>query len=242
MKVALYVTCLVDQVWPEVGAATVRLLRAAGCDVSFDVDQTCCGQPACNSGYPSQAVDLAKRVIRSFEQSGAEALVLPSGSCAAQIAHYPSLFADDEEWRGRALALAMRTHELAWFLVHRAPLPELASSFEGTVGWHDSCHGLRDLGLADEGRSLLRRVRGLRLLELDNAEDCCGFGGTFAIKLPDVSVAIADRKLEGIARAKVDAVVGGDVSCLLHLRGRLERMRSRVRALHFAEVLAGGSA
>lgn len=242
MKVALYVTCLVDQVWPEVGTAAVRLLRDAGCEVLFDPQQTCCGQPACNSGYPSQAVDLAKRVIQGFEDSGADALVLPSGSCAAQIAHYPSLFAGDEGWKHRAVALAMRTHELSWFLVHRAPLTRVRGSFAGTVGWHDSCHALRDLGLVDEGRRLLARVPGLQLVELDNAADCCGFGGTFAIKLPDVSVAIADRKLEGIARAKVDAVVGGDVSCLLHLRGRLERTGSRVRTLHFAELLAGSGA
>ncbi len=240
MKIALYVTCLVDQLWPEVGTATVRLLRHAGCEVQFDLSQTCCGQPACNSGYPDHAIALAQNVITSFERSGAEALVLPSGSCTAQIRHYPQLFLHDEAWRQRALALSMRTFELGWFLVHRCKLDSVPGSFRGTVGWHDSCHGLRDLGNKHEGPSLLRLVPGLELRELDNAEDCCGFGGTFAVKLPDLSVAIADRKLEGIVRAGVDAVIGSDVSCLMHLRTRLLHQRSKIRALHLAEVLAGG--
>lgn len=238
MKVALYVTCLVDQVEPGVGVATVALLRHAGCEVVFDSSQTCCGQPACNSGYPSSATALAKNVIASFERSGAEALVLPSGSCAAQIHHYPGLFAGEPHWRERALALSMRTFELSWFLVHRCGLRSAPGAFRGNVGWHDSCHGLRDLGLQDEGRSLLRLVDGLRLVDLDGATDCCGFGGTFAVKHPELSVAIADRKIEAIARAGVDVVTGGDVSCLMQLRTRLQAIGSGVRAVHFVELLA----
>ncbi|MEQ1631080.1 MAG: (Fe-S)-binding protein [Planctomycetota bacterium] len=240
MKVALYVSCLVDQVWPEVGEATVRLLRHAGCTVSFDESQTCCGQPACNSGYPDDALPLAKNVIAAFERSGAEAMVLPSGSCTAQIRHYPQLLANEPDWQRRALLLSMRTFELGWFLVHRCKIASLLSTFRGTVAWHDSCHALRDLGSKDEGRSLLRMLPGVELRELDNAEDCCGFGGTFAVKLPQLSVAIADRKLSGIARSGVDAVVGADVSCLLHVRTRLQHQGSKIRTLHLAEVLAEG--
>ncbi len=239
MNVALYVTCLVDQIQPSVGKAAVELLRHAGCAVTFDRAQTCCGQPACNSGYPSKAIALAKNVITSFERSGADALVLPSGSCAAQIRHYAGLFADEPRWRERALALSMRTHELSWYLVHRCGLRSAPGSFTGSVAWHDSCHGLRDLGLADEGRTLLRLVDGLCLVEIDAATDCCGFGGTFAVKHPELSVAIADRKLESIARAGVDVVTGGDVSCLMHLQTRLAAIGSKVRAVHFAELMTG---
>ncbi len=239
MKVALYVTCLVDQIEPRVGAATVRLLRHAGCEVVFDDAQTCCGQPACNSGYPGHATQLAKNVIASFERSGAEALVLPSGSCAAQIRHYAGLFDGEPSWRERALALSMRTFELSWFLVHRCALKSVPGRFAGSVAFHDSCHGLRDLGLGQEGRDLLRMVDGLRLVDLQHSEDCCGFGGTFAVKHPELSVAIADRKLESIAKASVDVVTGGDVSCLMHLDGRLRAVGSRTRAVHFAELLAG---
>lgn len=239
MKVALYVTCLVDQIEPSVGKSTVALLRHAGCEVVFDEAQTCCGQPACNSGYPSSAVALAKNVIESFERSGADALVLPSGSCAAQIHHYAGLFADEPSWRERANALSMRTHELSWFLVHRCAMKSVPGRARGSVGWHDSCHGLRDLGLAREGRDLLALVPGLHLVELDGAEDCCGFGGTFAVKHPELSVAIADRKIESIARSGVDFITGGDTSCLMHLGSRLTAIGSKVRAVHFAELLAG---
>lgn len=241
VRVALYVTCLVDQVWPEVGHATAALLRAAGCDVSFDQDQTCCGQPACNSGYPDHGRELARRVVASFERSGAAAMVAPSGSCAAQIHHYPQLFAADDPWRARAAAVAEHTFELSQFLVHRQPLARVPGRFAGTVGWHDSCHGLRDLGIRDEPRRLLAQVEGLQLRELPHADACCGFGGTFAVKYPEISVAIADRKLDAIAASGVDAVAGGDVSCLLHLRGRLQRVGSPVRVLHLAELLAAGS-
>lgn len=241
VRVALYVTCLVDQVWPEVGHATAALLRAADCDVRFDPAQTCCGQPACNSGYPDQGRELAQRVIASFERSGAEAMVAPSGSCTAQVHHYPELFAADDPWRGRAAAVAGRTFELSQFLVHQRPLARVPGRFAGTVGWHDSCHGLRDLGIRSEPRRLLAQVPGLQLRELAHADACCGFGGTFAVKYPEISVAIADRKLDAIAASGIDAVAGGDVSCLLHLRGRLQRQRSGVRVLHLAELLTAGS-
>lgn len=240
MRTAIYVTCLVDQVWPEVGLAAAALLRHAGCEVVFDEAQTCCGQPACNTGYPGHGRALAQNVITQWERLGVEALVLPSGSCAAQIHHYPGLFADDASWRERAERLAERTFELGQFLVHERKLTSVPGRFAGTVGWHDACHGLRDLGIRAEPRALLRMVPGLTLHELPFADACCGFGGTFAVKYPEISVAIADRKVEAIAKAEVDAVVSGDVSCLMHLRGRLQRLGSKVKALHLAEVLAAG--
>jgi L-lactate dehydrogenase complex protein LldE len=242
VRVALYVTCLVDQVWPEVGLCSAQLLRHAGCEVVFDGAQTCCGQPACNTGYPAHGRALAQNVIALWERSRADALVLPSGSCAAQIRHYPGLFANAPEWRARAERLAAHTFELAQFLVQQRRLADVPGRFTGAVGWHDACHGLRDLAIHDEPRALLSLVPGLQLRELPLADACCGFGGTFAVKYPEISVAIADRKIEAIAAAGVDAVCSGDVSCLLHLRGRLQRLGSRVRALHLAEVLAAGAA
>jgi len=239
VRVALYVTCLVDQVWPQVGTAAVKLLRHAGCSVHFDTDQTCCGQPACNSGWESKGIGLAQRTIEQFERSGAEALVVPSGSCAAQIHHYPALFPADSSWRSRAIGLAGRTFELGTFLLERRGLTSVPGRFEGSVGWHDACHGLRDLGIREQPRKLLRMVPGLRFHELPAADACCGFGGTFSVKYPDVSVAIADHKLDAVVRSGVDALVSADVSCLMHLRGRLEHRGARVRTLHLAEVLAG---
>jgi L-lactate dehydrogenase complex protein LldE len=240
VRVALYVTCLVDQVWPRVGLAAALLLRRAGCEVVFDRAQTCCGQPACNSGFPRHAHALARNVITLCERARADALVLPSGSCAAQIRHYPQLFPDDAGWRDRATAVAARTFELGQFLC-KLGVDTVPGRWDGTVGWHDACHGLRDLGIHDEPRRLLRLVPGLELRELPLADACCGFGGTFAVKYPEISVAIADRKLEAIAHSGVGTVAAGDVSCLLHLRGRLQRSGSPVQALHLAELLCAGA-
>ncbi len=239
MRVCLYVTCLVDQCWPSIGLATAFLLEQVDCEVVFDPAQTCCGQPLCNSGYPQSAVPLAQAVITMFERSGAAALVAPSGSCAAQIHHYPQLFAADAGWRQRAEHLAEHTFELSQFLVQRG-LTAAPGRFDGRVGWHDGCHGLRDLGVREQPRQLLRTVPGLTFVELDSADACCGFGGTFAIKLPELSVAIADHKIESVQRGQVDVLASGDASCLLHLRGRLDRRGNTVRTMHLAEVLTHG--
>ncbi|MEO6597674.1 MAG: (Fe-S)-binding protein [Planctomycetota bacterium] len=239
MKVALYATCVVDQCWPDIGLAAATLLEHVGCEVVFDEAQTCCGQPFCNSGYPASAVPLAKAVIAAHEQSGAQALVAPSGSCAAQIHHYPQLFAFDAPWRERAERLAAQTFELSQFLVQRG-MTQAPGRFEARVGWHDGCHGLRDLAVRDEPRQLLRSVPGLQFVELRTADACCGFGGTFAVKLPELSVAIADHKLDDVSTAGIDVLASGDASCLLHLRGRLERRGLPVRTMHLAEVLAHG--
>jgi L-lactate dehydrogenase complex protein LldE len=238
MRVALFVTCLVDQLWPTVGASTVEVLRRVGCDVEFDEKQTCCGQPAFNTGYREPARALARRFIEMYEANPAEAIVAPSGSCTAMIHHYEDLFEESAEWRVRARAVAARTHELSAFLVNVLGVEDVGASFRGRVTWHDACHGLRDLGIKSEPRRLLSRVRGAELVELANAEACCGFGGTFSVKYPEVSVAIVDHKVDAIEQAGVDAVVSADASCLMQIGGRLSRRGSTVRAMHLAEVLA----
>jgi len=237
MRVSLFVTCLADQLWPAAAVGAVEVLRRAGCTVEFDERQTCCGQPAFNTGYRDEARALARRLIGIFEASGADAIVSPSGSCTAMLHHYEQLF-EDAGWRARAAALAERTHELSAFLVNTLRVEDVGASFSGRLTWHDACHGLRDLGIREEPRRLLRHVRGAELVEMANAEACCGFGGTFSVKYPEISVAILDEKVDAIERAGVDAVVSGDASCLMQIGGRLSRRGSPVRAMHLAEILA----
>lgn len=238
MRVSLFVTCLVDQLWPAVGASAVEVLRRAGCEVVFDERQTCCGQPAFNTGYRADARRLARRFIEVFEDGGADYVVCPSGSCTAMAHHFHELFADDEPWRRRAEALAARTHEFGGFLVNVLKVEDVGASFKGRLTWHDACHGLRDLGLREEPRKLIRGVRGAEFVELANADSCCGFGGTFSVKYPEISVAILDNKIDAIEKAGVRAVVSGDASCLMQIGGRLTRNNSEVRTMHLAELLA----
>ena len=218
--------------------ATVSVLERAGCEVVFDPEQTCCGQPAYNSGHLGHARRCAEAYIRSFERTGCEAAVSPSGSCAAMVHHFPRLFADDAAWHQRAEAMAHATHELSTFLVDVLGKVDLGAVWPGRVTWHDACHGLRELGIRDQPRKLLQAVRGLELVELDDAEACCGFGGTFAVKYPEVSVSITDRKCERVAATGADAVVSGDLSCLMQIGGRLSRRGSPARVFHLAEILA----
>ena len=238
MKVALFVTCLVDQMWTSVGASTVAVLRRVGCEVEFDDRQTCCGQPAFNTGYRDEAREVAQRFISIFEESKADAIVSPSGSCTAMVHHYPGLFAGDNKWQPRAKAMAARTHELSAFLVRVLQIDDVGASWSGKLTWHDACHGLRDLNLKSEPRTLIRNVRGAELVELENAEACCGFGGTFSVKYPEISVVILDQKIEAIERSGVNAVVSGDASCLMQIGGRLSRNGSKVSVMHLAELLA----
>src|SRR6266567_4431638 len=238
MRVALFVTCVVDQMWPAVGASTVVVLRRVGCTVEFDERQTCCGQPAFNTGYRTEARQLAERFIRMCEESEAEAIVSPSGSCTAMVHHYPALFPDDDAWRERARVVAARTHELSSFLVRVLKVEDVGARWAGRLTWHDACHGLRDLNIKSEPRRLIRNVRGAEFVELSNAEACCGFGGTFSVKYPEISLAILDQKLEAIEKARVQAVVSGDASCLMQIGGRLSRTGSSVRVMHLAELLA----
>ena len=238
MKVSLFVTCIVDQMWTSVGASTVEVLRRVGCQVEFDDRQTCCGQPAFNTGYRDEARQVARRFIRIFEESKADAIVSPSGSCTAMVHHFPELFAGDALWTERAKVIASRTHELSTFLVRVLKKEDVGASWSGKLTWHDACHGLRDLNVKSEPRALIRNVRGADFVEIENAESCCGFGGTFSVKYPEISVAILDQKIEAIERAGVQAVVSGDASCLMQIGGRLSRKGSKVRAMHLAELLA----
>jgi L-lactate dehydrogenase complex protein LldE len=238
LRVSLFITCLVDQFWPAVGAGAVEVLRRAGCEVVFDGRQTCCGQPAFNTGYRNEARRLARRFIEIFEEGKADYVVSPSGSCTAMAHHFHQLFADDEVWRRRAEAIAAKTYEFGSFLVNVLKVEDVGASFNGRVTWHDACHGLRDLGVREEPRRLLRKVRGAEFVELPNADACCGFGGTFSVKYPEISVAILDNKIDAIEKANVRAVVSGDASCLMQISGRLTRNNSSVRTMHLAELLA----
>ncbi|MCK6406888.1 MAG: (Fe-S)-binding protein [Rhodocyclaceae bacterium] len=242
MKVALFVTCLVDLMRPSVGFATLRLLESAGCNVHVPETQTCCGQPAFNSGDRQAALALARKTIAEFE--GFDYLVAPSGSCADQIrTAYPGLFTDDPEWRRRAEALAARSYELTQFLVDVLNIQHVPGEFSGSVTYHDSCSGLRSLGIKAQPRQLLAQVPGLTLREMPEAEACCGFGGTFAVKFGDISAAIAETKCTNALAARADAVVGGDLGCLMNIEGKLRRMGDETtRVLHVAEVLAGAPA
>jgi len=242
MRLALYVTCLVDLMRPSVGFAALRLLEASGCEVLVPEGQTCCGQPAWSAGERAAASDLAKKAIAELE--GFDYVVIPSGSCADQLRNvYPQLFADDPNWGPRARTLAERAYELTSFLVDVLKVSAVPCEFDGSVTYHDSCKGLRGLGIKRQPRDLLQRVPGLSLKEMSDCEECCGFGGAFSVKFGDVSTKIVDRKCDSIAAAGADAVVGGDLGCLMNIEGRLRRRGDETtRVLHIAEVLAGGEA
>ncbi|MBU0751879.1 MAG: (Fe-S)-binding protein [Gammaproteobacteria bacterium] len=238
MRVAFFVTCLVDLMRPRIGFASIRLLEAAGCEVVVPASQTCCGQPAFNSGDRAAASVLAKKVVAEFEAF--EYVVAPSGSCADHIrTEYPGLLADEPEWHDRAVALASRVYELTDFLVNVAKVEALSSDFSGSVTYHDSCTGLRSLGIKNQPRLLLGKVPGVSVREMNGAEECCGFGGTFSVKFGEISAAIAQSKCDNIRAAGTDAIVGGDLGCLLNIEGKLRRMGDETPVLHIAEVLAG---
>lgn len=237
MKVSLFVTCIVDQLFPKVGECTVNVLRRAECEVEFDERQTCCGQPAYNSGYRKEARDFAERFIAIFESSDSNAIVSPSGSCVAMVKHFHELFPDDKEWRARADRIAAKTYELASFLVNVLGINDTGAAFEGRIGFHDACHGLRDLGIKQQPRKLLGNVDKSELVELPDSEVCCGFGGTFSVKYPEISVQMADRKIKSIEAADIRAIVSCDSSCLMQIGGRLSRNGSNVKAMHLAEIL-----
>jgi L-lactate dehydrogenase complex protein LldE len=237
-RVGLFVTCLVDLFRPTVGFAAVKLLEAAGCTVEVPASQTCCGQPAYNSGDRADTKDIARAVIRAFEDF--DYVVAPSGSCAGMIKeHYGELFADEPEWAQRAAHLKHRTYELVSFLVDVLGIDAVDVEYTGTITYHDSCSGLRELGVKQQPRRLLRSVEGLHLAELPGAEVCCGFGGTFCIKYPEISNKMVSEKTADIVRTGADTLLAGDMGCLLNMAGKLKREGSTVKVRHIAEVLAG---
>jgi L-lactate dehydrogenase complex protein LldE len=236
-SVGLLVTCLVDLFRPSVGFAAVKLLEEAGCRVEVPV-QTCCGQPAYNSGDRGDAIAIAKRVITAFEPY--DYVVAPSGSCAGMLrVHYPQLFADAGRWRERSEAFAGKVHEIVSFLVDVRGVERVEAAFAGTVTYHDSCSGLRELGIRGQPRQLLRSVDGLALVEMSDTEACCGFGGTFCIKYPDISNAMVEKKTAAIAASGAGTVLAGDLGCLMNIAGKLKRQGVPVATRHVAEVLAG---
>jgi L-lactate dehydrogenase complex protein LldE len=237
-RVGLFVTCLVDLFRPTVGFAAVKLLEQAGCVVEVPRAQTCCGQPAYNSGDRGDAKAIALQVIEAF--AGYDFLVAPSGSCAGMIrAHYPEMFAADPAALARAQDLASRTWELVSFLVDVRGIGEVAAEWCRVATYHDACSGLRELGVRDQPRRLLASVEGLELRELPGAEVCCGFGGMFCVKYPDISDKMVADKADDIAATGAEAVLAGDLGCLLNIAGKLSRQGRRVEARHVAEVLAG---
>ena len=236
--VGLFVTCLADLFRPSVGFAAVRLLEDAGCAVGVPAAQTCCGQPAYNSGDSNDARAIAKRTIEAFESF--DYVVAPSGSCAGMLReHYPRLFPTGAEWSARARSFADRTHELTSFLTDVLGVGTVDVRLESHATYHDSCSGLREMKVRDQPRALLASVRGLRLTEMRDSGTCCGFGGTFCVKYPEISTRLVDEKCENVVATGAEVLIGGDLGCLMNIAGRLARQSHPVRVLHVAEVLAG---
>ena len=238
MRVAFFVTCLVDLVRPSIGFAAIKLLKSGGADVFVPPTQTCCGQPAYNSGDRPDAIALARKVVDEFENC--DYLVAPSGSCSGMIkTHYGDLFRDDAAMQGRVAALAAKTHELTDFLVTVLDVKATGGQYKGRITYHDSCAGLREMGVKTQPRKLLAGMPGIELIEMADCETCCGFGGTFSIKYGDISARLADNKCVQVQNSGADAVVLGDLGCMMNIEGRLRRRGdTKTRVLHIAEVLA----
>ncbi|MEI9995463.1 MAG: (Fe-S)-binding protein [Rhizomicrobium sp.] len=236
-RVGLFVTCLVDLVRPQIGFAAVKLLEQAGCEVHVPPTQTCCGQPAWNAGADGHAREIARNVVAAFE--GFDYIVAPSGSCAGMIKrHYPEVFETDAVWLPRARALAAKTHELLSFLVKVCGMTGVTAQYAKRVCYHDSCSSLREMGVKAEPRALLATVGGLSIGELSDPQVCCGFGGLFSVKYPEISERMADDKIADACATGAGALIGGDLGCLLHLKGRMARQGKTLEVRHAAEVLA----
>jgi len=236
MKVSLFITCLVDQFCPEVGVNVVNVLRRLGVEVDFPMEQTCCGQPAFNSGFRNEARGLAERFIDIFEDS--EYVVAPSGSCTGMVrVFFPDLFKGEPEMLERARSLVSRTYEFTEFLVNVLGVDNVNAHFDGKVALHQSCHLLRELDVRTEPQRVLKAVQGMELVPLEQSEVCCGFGGLFAIKYPHISGAILQDKIDCIKKCGADVVVASDAGCLMHIAGGLSRQGVKVKTMHIAEVL-----
>ena len=237
LRVGLFVTCLVDLMRPSVGFAAVKLLEDAGCKVIVPA-QTCCGQPAYNSGDRADAKAIARQTMRAF--AGCDYIVAPSGSCGGMLAkHYPELFADEPDASREAVAFAAKCREIVSFLTDTLGVQRVNARYEGVATYHDSCSGLRELGVRAQPRKLLESVEGLRLVELEDSDVCCGFGGTFAVKYGELSGAIVAKKTDRIAATGADTLLAGDLGCLMNMAGKLSREGRQIRVRHVIEVLAG---
>ena len=237
IKASLFITCLVDQFHPQVGEAMVSALRRAGVILDFPEAQTCCGQPAFNSGFRRQARSLAARFISIFEGDGY--VVAPSGSCTAMVkVFYPELFKNDPKALEKARALSSRVYEFSEFLTRVVGVEDVGASYHGTVTYHPSCHLLRELGVRSGPKKLIKKVKGIELRELKDQEQCCGFGGTFSVKYPDISGAILQSKIDNVRDSGADVLIANDSGCLMHMEGGLARQGVPVRTMHLAELLA----
>ncbi len=236
-SVTLFIQCLVDALYPEVAEAMVRVLDRLGISLTCPDDQTCCGQPAFNSGYRRQARIAARHFIEVFED--AELMVCPSGSCVNMVRHhYGELFQNDPQWSQRAQNLARRTYEFSEYLVDVLGVDDLGARFEGKVTYHDSCHLLRGIGVRQQPRTLLQRVSGADFIEMKDSDYCCGFGGTFSTKYPDISDAMVTDKVKNLTDTNADALVGCDMGCLMNIQGKLSRLGSPIKVMHLAQILA----
>lgn len=238
MKISLFIPCFIDQYYPRTGISVVRILEKLGHEVDYPEAQTCCGQPAFNSGYWEEAREVATHALEVFQDS--EVVVTPSGSCGAMMkVFYPQLFAGfgREE---QAVALSRRVFEFSDFLVHQLGVTDLGASFQGKATFHDGCHGLRELGIREAPRKLLAHVKGLELVEMGEAQTCCGFGGTFAVKFPSISTAMGEVKCASIEETGASVVISNDSSCLMQIQGLMDRQKKPVKSYHLAEILASG--
>ncbi|MDL4839594.1 (Fe-S)-binding protein [Aquibacillus rhizosphaerae] len=235
MKVSLFITCIGDIFYVNAGKASVELLERFGCEVDFPVTQTCCGQPAYNSGYHEKTKAAAINMINSFEH--AEYVVCPSGSCAYMFHEYESLFKGDSKWEEKAGKLKQKTFELTQFLTEILGVEDTGAEFHGKATYHSSCHMTRLLGVTEAPFKLLRNVKGLELIDLPNRHDCCGFGGTFAVKMSSISEQMVDEKIEHVEETKANFLIGADGGCLMNIGGRIQRNEKSIKVMHIAEVL-----
>ena len=241
MRVSLFITCLVDQMFPDVGEAMVTTLRRLGLEVSFNDQQTCCGQVAFNTGYRPEARAMAEHFVRVFENDPADFIVAPSGSCTAMVRnYYGELFPepDDREWQTRLTRVRSRLREFSEFIVNELGIEDVGARFSSRLTYHDACHLLRELGISDQPRRLIRAVRDVDFIEMEAPDTCCGFGGTFSVKYGEISNAILQEKLARVASSGVEYVVANDSSCLMQIAGGLSRAGSPVKTMHLAELLA----
>ena len=235
--ITLFIQCIVDGMYPEAGEAMVSVFRRLGVTMDYPPDQTCCGQPAFNSGYRKEARAAAKHFIEVFEKAGT--IVCPSGSCVAMVRHhYPELFEDDPAWLARARAVGKKTFEFTEYLVDVLGITDVGASFKGKVTYHDSCHLLRTLGIAEQPRKLISAVKGVEFVEMKDSDRCCGFGGAFSAKYPDISTAMVAEKAQNILDSGAHAVVGCDMGCLMNIQGYLNRNNHNINVMHIAELLA----
>lgn len=235
MKVTLFATCLVDMFQSNVGKATVELLERLGCEIDFPESQICCGQPSYNSGYVKDTKEAMKRTIDTFID--AEYVICPSGSCAFMLKEYPHIFAGDPVWEPKAKKLADKVYELTQFIVDVLKVEDVGARFNGSVTYHTSCHMTRLLGVKEAPMKLLKNVKGLKFTELPGKEQCCGFGGTFSVKMGEISEQMVDEKVRHVEETGAEYLIGADAGCLMNIGGRMERLGKKIKVLHIAEVL-----